>query len=57
MDCSSLNTISLPPSIEEIGNNIFDYCENLKIIYVHKESRLKMEKMLWKYKDKLVDAV
>ena len=54
--CSNLISINLPPSIEEVGDNVFAECDNLRKIFVHKNSKLKFEKLLWQYKDKLIEV-
>ena len=54
-DCLNLNTIYIPDSVTVIDENAFEGCESLKEIIIHEGTRDKFEKLLPKYKDKLVE--
>lgn len=53
--CKSITDIHLPSSIKSIGEKIFDGCDSLKRIYVSPNKKTTFEKILWMYKDKLVE--
>ena len=54
--CYSLQKISIPASVTAIGAWAFSWCESLQEIKIPKGSRIKFEKLLPDYKDKLVEV-
>ena len=54
-NCYSLKTISLPSSISKIGYMPFNECGVLSQIVIPKGTKHKFEKLLLKYKDKIVE--
>lgn len=55
--CKNIKSISLPKSVIRIGKHIFVGCDNLPTVYIPVGTRSKFEKLLPKYKDKLVERL
>ena len=53
--CSSLKSITLPSGVTFIGDSAFSWCYSLQEIIIPLGSRAKFEKLLPRYKDKLIE--
>lgn len=55
--CKNIKSISLPKSVIRIGKHIFVGCDNFPTVYIPVGTKSIFEKLLPKYKDKLVERL